>query len=237
MPSDGADQKVSVDRKSIWRIVLLAVFPLVSVGLWISLRSSPIISGIQSFACFADDYVIEDGYITGDWMQTEDSNHALIGVTIYWAHQLGGSCVAMSLEDNSSRTIDGYTISVSDDMVTINADHSLSPGESWQETRLYFDSNPWWIYRYRFAIENQGYLKGTRASDGSIKNFPKDVVFATVNAGSNFYPNPIIAGAFLTGVAIFVYDVILGIKYLSQRVRQSPILDSANPVSNSGHAY
>jgi len=177
--------------------------------------------GFVDFPCFAS---VENGILdVGGYKDYEESSHAILFITTYFAHMSGGGCKIVELDNRGSEDLGDYHIQVNDDVLTINGNRQLNVGEKFEKIEKRISLNPWFWYEDSFKITNYGYLIGIEALDGDVQELKRELLVATGNMGSREHLNLVTVVIFslaLFGTAIL--GPLLIIQWIKSKIKVRP---------------
>jgi hypothetical protein len=178
-------------RKRLTIVFIVSLILTVVLGCFFVLFS---FRGFVDFPCFVE---VDNGeVISHGYDEIITSNHAVLFITTYQAHWSGGGCLIKELEDGGSATVGDYQIQVDGDVLTINGESELRPGETFEDSKKYLDFNPWYWYEKKLNLTSHGLVYSMLSSENEHLKLDQGVVIAIGSSGSRENLNLITAGIF-----------------------------------------
>jgi hypothetical protein len=191
MSADGQRMEIIRRRKR------LVIFFLISLVLTICLGGIFLITSFQGFIDFPCFVEVVDGELRlNSYEQIDQTNHAMLFITTYYAHMSGGGCIIEELEDGESITVGDYQVQVNGDTFIIDEESIIQIGERFEDIKKRFGLNPWWWYEDSLNLTNQGFVHGVLTHDEEFQELDQEILVVTGNKGSREKLNPITAALF-----------------------------------------
>lgn len=211
MSEDRTEKESTKSRKRLTIIFIVSLILTVTLGCFLIFS---FFRGFIDFPCFVE---VENGELNPHgYEEIITSNHAVLFITTYQAHWSGGGCLIKEIEDGGSTTVGDYQIQVDGDVLTINEESKLPPGEDFEETKKYLDFNPWFWYEKKLNLRNHGFIYSILTPDGEHQTLNQGVVIAIGHSGSRENLNLITAAIFCLSL---IGSFVLGPYLLIQRIR------------------
>lgn len=211
MSEDRQENGTKKRQKRLTIILIVSIILTIILGCFLIFG---FFRGFIDFPCFIE---VDDGeLISHGYDEIITSNHAILFITTHQAHWSGGGCLIKELEDGGNTTIGDYEITVDGDVLIINEDSQLRPGETFEDTKKYLDFNPWFWYERKINLTNHGFVFSMLTSENEHQTLDQGVVIAIGSSGSHEHLNLITVAIFCLAL---IGTFILGPYLLIQRIR------------------
>jgi len=196
MSADRPERATKKRQKRLTIIFIVSLILTVVLGCFFVFFS---FQGFVDFPCFVE---VDNGeVISHGYEEIITSNHAVLFITTYQAHWSGGGCLMKELKDGESTTVGDYQIKVDGEILILNEESQILPGESFEDTKKYLDLNPWYWYEKKLNLTNHGFVYSMLTSENEHQTLDQGVVIAIGSSGSRENLN-------LITVAIFFLSLI-----------------------------